>query len=132
MSDPSSLRVKYNRQKSQAAARGIEWQISFEQWVTWWGEDIKLRGRGVGLLQMQRFGDKGPYAIWNIKKGTQQQNSKTMGALRRNRNQRSAGDRHQRELDAHIHAPSLEPPNDSEEIDSYSSFLQSKVFRFGY
>jgi hypothetical protein len=127
-----SLREKFNRQKARAAARGIEWQLSFDQWVTWWGEDINLRGKGVGQLQMQRFGDKGPYAIWNIKKGTPQQNSKTMGALRRNHNQQAASDRHQRNLDAAIHAPSLDPPDDSEEIDSYSGFLQNKVFRFGY
>jgi hypothetical protein len=132
MSRKQSLRKKFNQQKSCADARGIELQLTFEQWVTWWGDDIKFRGKRAGQLQMQRFRDQGPYAIGNIKKGTPQQNAKTAGALRRNRSQTSAAERHQRDLDACIYATSLDVATESEEIDSYSSFLPEKVFRFGY
>lgn len=64
----------YRRQAYHAKRRGIDFLISFEEWLDWWGEDIHQRGRGMGKLQMCRNKDCGPYAIGNIFKATHEQN----------------------------------------------------------
>jgi hypothetical protein len=76
-------RQKYATQKGNAKRRGIEWRITFPEWVGWWGEDYFRRGSGHDKLQMQRFHDKGPYALGNIQKGYPRQNSKTRGSVTR-------------------------------------------------
>ena len=81
--DLDTARKKYEQQKRSAASRGIEWGLTFEQWLDWWGEDLDRRGVGTSNLQMQRPADRGPYAIGNIRKGTPRDNMKTAGAMRR-------------------------------------------------
>ena len=39
-------------QKCGAKKRGIGWELSFEQWLEFWGEDIDRRGSGANDLQM--------------------------------------------------------------------------------
>lgn len=63
-------------------SRRIEWELTFEQWVEWWGDDIELRGQGSDNLQMQRINDTGPYALGNIVKGTPKQNTATANEQR--------------------------------------------------
>ncbi|NIE67463.1 hypothetical protein [Burkholderia sp. Ax-1719] len=77
-------RIAFNVQRHNAKRRGIGWDLTFEQWIQWWGEDIERRGTGPCCLQMQRFGDSGPYALGNIKKGTPHQNSVTASIVRQN------------------------------------------------
>lgn len=67
---------KFNIQKYHAHKRGIEWQLTFEEWLAWWGDDITKRGRKSGQLVMARIGDVGPYALSNIKKITVNDNHK--------------------------------------------------------
>ncbi|MDE1828533.1 MAG: hypothetical protein KGH65_05225 [Candidatus Micrarchaeota archaeon] len=98
--DLSSAREAFKRQKAGAKRRGIGWELTFEQWLEWWGDDLDKRGRGKDDLQMQRFADKGPYAIGNIKKGVPQQNTKTAGNVKRNR----ASERRKREHQAYLGA----------------------------
>ncbi|MCP3709743.1 hypothetical protein M3I54_22630 [Paraburkholderia sp. CNPSo 3274] len=80
----AKYRVAFNTQRHGAARRGIGWELTFEQWLEWWGADIERRGTGECNLQMQRIADAGPYAIGNIKKGTPKQNSSTAAIVRRN------------------------------------------------
>lgn len=68
-------RITYSKQKARAKNRGVAWELSFPDWCNWWGEDIDRRGRGKGKLCMCRFKDSGPYALWNIYKGTFEQNN---------------------------------------------------------
>lgn len=84
--DRSVARQKYNSQKHQAASRGIGWDLTFEQWLDWWGEDLDRRGVGTNRLQMQRIADTGPYALGNIRKGLPVENAKTCGRMKRLRN----------------------------------------------
>lgn len=75
----------YKRQKYDAAKRGIEFEFEFEEWLTWWeqqlGPDwIKLRGCRKGQFCMARKGDKGPYASWNVDCLTTTQNHKEQAA----------------------------------------------------
>ena len=67
---------KFHIQKYHANKRGIEWQLTFEEWLDWWGTDIVNRGRKSGQLVMARIGDVGPYALSNIKKITVNDNHK--------------------------------------------------------
>ena len=39
---------------------------------------------------MQRFADTGPYAAWNVRKGTPKDNAKTRGNMERRRNGEAA------------------------------------------
>ena len=73
----------YQAQKSSARSRRIEWNLTFREWREWWGTDIDNRGRGADQLQMQRFNDSGPYALWNISKGTPAQNVATADEQRK-------------------------------------------------
>jgi hypothetical protein len=92
-------RLAYAAQKSGARHRGIEFRLSFEEWLAFWGDDISRRGRGPANLQMQRMGDKGAYEIGNIKKGVPRENSKTAGACKRNLNGFRNAAEHQATLD---------------------------------
>ena len=69
--------TKFLSQRSGARSRRIEWCLTFEEWLAWWGDDIGRRGRGKNNLQMQRLGDTGPYALGNIVKGTPKENTAT-------------------------------------------------------
>lgn len=68
---------RYKQQRNQARTRGIGWELTFQQWLDWWGADLGRRGRGAMCLQMQRIGDIGPYALDNIRKGTPHRNALT-------------------------------------------------------
>lgn len=68
---------KYAQQTKNAAARGVEFSMTFPQWWAVWQASGKWneRGRGMGYV-MARTGDVGPYAIGNVYICTQSQNSK--------------------------------------------------------
>ena len=85
----------YHCQKYDAKRRGIEFLLTFEEWVSWWemelGPDwMKLRGSKLGRFVMARKGDKGPYKVGNIKCVSASENHAEM---RENRTAMS-GDRH--------------------------------------
>lgn len=60
--------IKYRKQKSQAKARGIDWQLTFDEWFDIWQKSgfYHLRGKGKGSYVMSRYNDTGPYHINNI------------------------------------------------------------------
>lgn len=68
-------------QRSGAKARGIGWELTYEQWLEFWGDDLPRRGRGRHNLSMQRPCDSGPYAVGNIRKGTPAENMATKAAM---------------------------------------------------
>lgn len=57
----------FGRQRYQAQKRGIEWNLSLEQWWDFWQSSgyWDQRGRGQGYVMCRR-GDTGPYEIGNI------------------------------------------------------------------
>lgn len=63
-------RYRYGVQKCHAKIRKIEWNLTFEEWFAWWGDDIHKRGKGKDDLVMARYGDIGPYSLDNIYKTT--------------------------------------------------------------
>ena len=52
-----------------AKARGIKFLLTFEEWLTIWNNSGHLHERGQhrGQYCMARYGDRGPYAIGNVK-----------------------------------------------------------------
>ena len=66
----------YADQRHKAEVRGIDWQFTYDEWVTWWGDDYQYRGRGKDKLQMCRKNDSGPYHPNNVYKATLTQNVK--------------------------------------------------------
>ena len=78
---------RYNQQKAHAKQRGIEFLLTFEQWLELWTKSGHLneRGRGAGAYNMCRIADQGPYAIGNVFIGTTEQNSRegNLGKVKR-------------------------------------------------
>lgn len=72
----ASPEYKFSQQRHRARHRGIEWCLTFAEWLAWWGGDLVRRGRKANDLVMARPGDSGPYRIDNIVKLTNAQNSR--------------------------------------------------------
>ena len=70
--DIVKARVAYQRQCWDVKKRGIKMLLTFDEWCAWWQGQLgpswqTLRGCRRGQFVMARNGDKGPYALWNIK-----------------------------------------------------------------
>jgi hypothetical protein len=57
-------RGKFILQRKAAKQRGIDWLMTFEEWLAVWGDMLPQRGR-TGLV-MGRKGDAGPYSVENV------------------------------------------------------------------
>ena len=59
---------KYTDQKSKAKHRGIDFNLTFEEWWDIWQKSGKWDQRGIhkGQYVMSRIADKGPYALGNV------------------------------------------------------------------
>lgn len=104
-------REAYRAQKRNAKTRGIEFLLTFEEWLEWWGDDLDKRGVGPNDLQMQRPADTGPYALGNIRKGTPKTNAVTMGRMERLRHTEQAGKERIAVQDAMMFAHSAPDPD---------------------
>lgn len=58
----------FKNQKHNADCRGIEWRLTFPQWLAIWEASCKLhlRGRGAGRYCMSRISDAGGYVAGNV------------------------------------------------------------------
>lgn len=64
----------YLDQRACAKRRKIEFNLTFEEWVDFWGEDFRKRGIRRKDLHMCRYDDIGAYEVGNIYKDTQENN----------------------------------------------------------
>lgn len=64
--ESSSKSGCYLAQRGNANYRGIEWNMSFPEWVGFWGDKFNQRGKEIGKLVMCRSGDVGPYELGNV------------------------------------------------------------------
>jgi len=92
----------YALQKHHAKQRGIEWKLTFDEWLQWWGNDLPNRGRGHDKLQMQRYHDAGAYEIGNIKKGYPKENIKTRDVIMQNKKIEKLKNEYQKSLDDYV------------------------------
>ena len=62
------LKKAYRTQKSHAKHRGIEFLLSFDEWLAIWQKSGMLPKRGRLSYQycMARYGDTGPYSMGNV------------------------------------------------------------------
>ena len=70
--------ITFREQRNNAKHRGIEWKLSYKQWLDWWNETghFDSRGRSKGGFCMSRIGDSGPYSLENIECKTIAENSR--------------------------------------------------------
>lgn len=71
----SAIEYKFKAQRQRSIQRGIDWQFTFDEWVAWWGDDIKDRGNTKNKLVMARYGDTGPYHPNNVYKAKMHENT---------------------------------------------------------
>jgi hypothetical protein len=71
-------RQKFNMQRTHANIRNIDWNLTFEEWYSWWIATGKyhLRGCRKGQYVMARYNDSGPYSLDNIFCSSVEQNNK--------------------------------------------------------
>lgn len=62
------LKSAFAAQKCSARIRGIDFLLSFDEWLSIWkkSKKLSLRGRGSGKYCMGRKGDSGPYSKDNV------------------------------------------------------------------
>jgi hypothetical protein len=66
--------LKWEAQRNMARYRDIEWNLTLDEWVDWWGDDIDRRGKRSTDLVMARIDmDKG-YEVGNLIKLTHKEN----------------------------------------------------------
>lgn len=67
ISDTTGLANRYFQQRSHAKERGIEFNLSFPEWVSLWQDSgyLAIRGRGEGYC-MARVADQGAYELGNV------------------------------------------------------------------
>lgn len=67
---------KFQNIRQAAKTRGIVWNLTFDEWFSFWMKSGHWEERGLYGYQMCRFGDDGPYAIGNIYIAHHTQNKK--------------------------------------------------------
>jgi hypothetical protein len=77
----SLAKAKYCSQRGLSRRRGIEFNLSFDQWYQWWldqgvDKNIKNPNQSANDLTMGRKGDAGGYTLDNIECVTRSKNSK--------------------------------------------------------
>ena len=75
-------RMRYCQHKASARQRGIEFDLTFDEWWAIWQPHYAQRGRGSGHLQMCRTGDVGPYAVGNVRIDTMKSNMREAADVR--------------------------------------------------
>ena len=68
ISNMNTIKHKYNCQKGKAKHRGIDFNLTFDEWWEIWQQSGKWEQRGFrkGQYVMSRKNDIGPYAIGNV------------------------------------------------------------------
>ena len=68
MIDKKIAKQRYNEQKYRATSRGIQFNLTFEQWYDIWDQSGKWEQRGCKKdnYVMSRIGDMGAYTIGNV------------------------------------------------------------------
>lgn len=76
-------KTAYMKHRQDAKMRGVPWLITFEEWWSVWDASGKWpeRGHCSGQYVMARYGDRGPYAVGNVRIITCNENVAEMHAV---------------------------------------------------
>lgn len=76
---------KFAISKRRAKQRGIEWQLTFDEWWNLWQSSGKWdqRGRGRGKYLLCRTNDCGAYTVLNVRVDTWENNMDERDRLRK-------------------------------------------------
>ncbi len=72
--DEATARQKYQQHKHGAKARGIEFDLTFDEWRSIWGQHLANRGVHRGQMNMCRTRDEGGYTPGNVRIDTVESN----------------------------------------------------------
>ena len=61
---------KYNLHKANAKQRGLEFTLTYEQWLEIWGDELAEMGRCSGQKVMARTRDEVGYTLGNVRIAT--------------------------------------------------------------
>lgn len=78
-------RLRYEQHKQSASQRGIEFDLTFDEWKSIWGLHIANRGRNKGQLVMARQKDEGGYSKGNVRIATHSENVREAVVLKTKR-----------------------------------------------
>ena len=81
--DRSSARLRYAQHKKNAAKRGVEFELSFEEWWAIWEPHWERRGTHKDQLGMCRTHDKGPYRVGNVRLDSPKGNAAERGMMQK-------------------------------------------------
>jgi len=74
MTDRVSPSIRFKQHKASAKARGIAFDLTFEQWWSLWEPHWEKRGRGSFDMCMCRRHDQGAYTLGNVRIATNREN----------------------------------------------------------
>ena len=84
-------RARFNFQKVNAKRRGIEFNMSFDEWWNIWEDSFEQRGKLPDQLAMCRYGDTGPYEVGNVYLDTNSNNASMAATLQHQDRNKSDG-----------------------------------------
>lgn len=75
-SEQKRNRYLFCKHRCHAYERGIEWELTYEDWLHIWQASGHFDDRGCcnGQYVMSRYGDIGPYAAYNVRIVPMEQN----------------------------------------------------------
>lgn len=73
---PPDAKQKYQAHKSNAAQRGIQFDLTFDEWWAIWEQHFHNRGRASDQMQMCRDRDEGGYRTGNVRIDTARNNNR--------------------------------------------------------
>lgn len=90
----SLARSRYRAHRKSARKRGVEFLLTFDEWLNIWTSSghFNERGKGGNKYCMARFGDLGPYAVGNVRIITNGENNLEAAALRSPEAKKKIGD----------------------------------------
>ena len=81
--DRSVARARFAQQKAGAKKRGIEWDMTFEEWCKIWEPHWEKRGQHRDGRVMCRAHDQGAYRVDNVRIDTPKSNAAEAALMRR-------------------------------------------------
>ena len=76
---------KYRKQAANAKKRGVEFNLTFDEWWDLWADHWEERGKGSDQYCMCRTNDEGAYEVGNVRIDTCRNNILESNAIRRSK-----------------------------------------------